>query len=341
MPFISSIRGSFGATGKAGRTGGPALILFNGVLYNMATESINLSTPNEYLISVVVPGRVRARAFGAGGGGAQRGGWSTGFPGGSGGYATGLVNLLGGNYKIIVGEGGSGNTFRATIGGGSTAQNATSGSDNRYSACGAGFSGIFSGTGTVHDSAGGASNSTYRTSGVQARSLLIAGGGGGGGTNSNSSSPQYNGGHGGGSEGTGGQGFGNGAVDNNSRGTQSSAGSLTGNQWGNHRAAEFMLGGNGGGDGYGGGGGGGYFGGSTADSSSHMGGGGGGSGFVHPTLVTSGSLISGSGQNSPGGSGQTGYVSGDGFGGGPSGNTNNSWSGSAGASGRFILGGLS
>jgi hypothetical protein len=72
-----------------------------------------------------------------------------------------------------------------------------------------------------------------------------------------------------------------------------------------------------------------------------MGGGGGGSGFVHPTLVTSGSLISGSGQNSPGGSGQTGYVSGDGFGGGPSGNTNNSWSGSAGASGRFILGGLS
>jgi len=337
MPFISSVRGSFGSNGKNGFTGIP-IIVYNGVSYNLNAQSLTFSTAGEYTISVLnsSPIKLRARVFGAGGGGGQRGGWTQGYPGGSGGYATGILTMYNGAHKIIVGEGGSGNTFRTVVGGGHSAQPKSDVSDNRYSACGGGFSGIFSGSGAVHDGTGGAGNTTYRTSGVQARSLIIAGGGGGGGSMTGSY-PSMDGGHGGGSEGTGGLSRGN--ADNLSRGTQTSAGALRPNEWGQVYQATLMHAGSGGDQGYGGGGGGGYFAGSNGDSGSGatMAGGGGGSGFIHPTLISSGQLIAGSGQNSPGGVSQTGYISGSGRGGDPSGNTNNSWQGGAGGSGIVIL----
>lgn len=336
MPFINSVRGVFSAAGPVGVTA-PPLITLSGTTYNLLTQTITLSTAGEYQIDVFTKSQIRARVFGAGGGGAQNGGWASAQVGGSGGFASGILTLSAGSYKIIVGEGGSGNTFRCTFGGGASAQPKSGVTDNRYSACGGGFSGIFSGSGTVHDATGGSGNSTYRTSGLQARALIIAGGGGGGGNRSDAGTNNYFGGHGGGSSGTGGYGFGApGSLDSSSAGTQSSAGAQRSNQWGQNTAGAFMQGGHGGDQGYGGGGGGGYFGGSTADSSAHMGGGGGGSGFLS-AYVSNGTLIAGSGQTSPGGLGQTGYIAGSGYGGGTSGNTNNSWSGGAGGNGIVIL----
>lgn len=336
MPFINSVRGVFGAAGPVGVTA-PPLITLSGTTYNLLTQTITLSTAGEYQIDVFTRCQVRARVFGAGGGGSQNGGWATPHVGGSGGYAAGILTLNAGPNKIIVGEGGSGNSFRCTIGGGASAQPRSNVSDNRYSACGGGFSGIFSGSGTVHDATGGSGNTTYRTAGLQARALIIAGGGGGGGNRSDAGSSNYVGGHGGGTTGTAGYGFGApGSLDNNSRGTQSAAGSVTSNQWGQNTAGAYMQGGHGGDQGYGGGGGGGYFGGSTADSSAHMGGGGGGSGFLS-AYVSNGSLIAGSSQTSPGGVGQTGYINGSGYGGGTGGSTSNSWNGGAGGAGIVIL----
>lgn len=334
MPFISSVRGSFGAQGKVGITG-PRLVIFNSTTYNLNTQSLTFSSAGEYSITTLMPIPFRASVFGAGGGGAQRGGWSEGYVGGSGGYASGTLILPPGDHKIIVGEGGGGNSPRTTIGGGSSSQAISSPSDNRYSACGGGFSGIFTGSGTVHNSGHRENNTTYRTSGVQARAVLIAGGGGGGGTRTSGTNNE--GGHGGGLEGTGGTS--SGSVDTLSRGTQTAGGSARPNEWGNVYPATFMHGGTGGDQGYGGGGGGGYFGGSNSNSAlgGVMGGGGGGSGFAHPSFVANPNFITGSSQTSPGGVSQAGYISGSGRGGDPSGNTNNSWSGGTGGSGIVIL----
>jgi hypothetical protein len=339
MPFVSSIRSTFGAQSKQRRSPAYATIspAVGGVsTFRLNDQTITISTAGEYKFTLADPHTFRARVFGAGGGGGQRGGWTSGYPGGSGGYATGIVTLPAGTHTIIVGEGGSGNTFRTVVGGGHSSQPKTNVSDNRYSACGGGFSGIFSGSGTVHDATGGVGNTTYRTSGVQSRSVLIAGGGGGGGSMT-SGYPSMDGGHGGGSEGTGG--LSRGSVDNSSRGTQTSAGALRPNEWGGVYQATLMHAGSGGDQGYGGGGGGGYFAGGNADSGSGgtMAGGGGGSGFIHPTLVTSGSTITGSGQTSPGGVSQTGYIAGSGRGGDPSGNTDNNWQGGVGGAGIVII----
>lgn len=334
MPFINSVRGVFGAAGPVGVTA-PPLITYSGTTYNLLTQTLTFSTAGEYSISVFSRSQVRARVFGAGGGGSQPGGWQTPYVGGSGGYAGGILTLSPGTSKIIVGEGGSSNTFRCTIGGGASAQPKSGITDNRYSACGGGFSGIFSGSGTVHDATGGSGNTTYRTSGLQARALIIAGGGGGGGNLSGGGNGPYPGGHGGGSDGTGGYGS-TGSVDNDSRGTQSAAGNATPNQWGQNTAGAYMQGGHGGDQGYGGGGGGGYFGGSTANSQNHMGSGGGGSGFLSSS-VSNGSLIAGTSQTSPGGVSQTGYISGSGYGGNTGGGSSNSWTGGAGGAGIVIL----
>jgi len=96
-----------------------------------------------------------------------------------------------------------------------------------------------------------------------------------------------------------------------------------------------MHGGSGGDQGYGGAGGGGYFAGSNSWSGGGgvMGGGGGGSGFIHPSLASNGITTAGSAQTSPGGVGQTGYITGSGYGGNSSTNTNNSWQGGTGGSG--------
>lgn len=338
MPFINSVRGVFGAAGPVGVTA-PPLITYSGTTYSLLTQTITFSTAGEYSISVFSKCQVRARVFGAGGGGSQTGGWNSPYVGGSGGYAGGILTLSPGTSKIIVGEGGSGNSGRVTIGGGASAQNKTSNTDNRYSACGGGFSGIFFGGGTIHDSTVSTGNTTYRTAGVQARALIIAGGGGGGGNRSDTSGMgPYTGGHGGGTDGIGGYGS-TGSIDTSSAGTQSAAGSATPNQWGGNTAGAYMQGGHGGGEGYGAGGGGGYFGGSTANSANHMGGGGGGSGFLSSS-VSNGSLIAGSSQTSPGGVGQTGYINGSGYGGGTGGSTSTSWTGGAGGAGIVILASL-
>jgi hypothetical protein len=68
-----------------------------------------------------------------------------------------------------------------------------------------------------------------------------------------------------------------------------------------------------------------------------MPGGGGGSGFLHPSLVTSGSTTAGSGQTSPGGSGVAGYIGGVGRGGDVGSSSSNSWNGGAGGNGLVII----
>lgn len=335
MPFISSVRGRFGGLGKSGLTAPYGLITYAGTIYNMASSTITFSTPGEYSIVLAYPSKVRARVWGAGGGGSQPGGWGSESIGGSGGFSTGIVSLAEGTSKIIVGEGGNGNTARFVFGGGRSAQPNGGESDNRYSACGGGFSGILSGSGVVHDSTPSVNNN-YRTALLQARSIIIAGGGGGGGNRSGGTVNNFIGGHGGGSSGTGG--MVNGSIQSATAGTQTSAGSNSfGDQWGGRIAAAFMGGSSGSGQGYGAGGGGGYFGGSSGENSSYMSGGGGGSGFIHPTLVTSGSTSAGSSQTSPGGVGTTGYVSGVGYGGNTGSSGSNSWNGGAGGNGLVIL----
>lgn len=335
MPFISSVRGTYGGLGKTGITAPYSLISYAGTVYNMASSTITFSTPGEYSIVLPYAGRVRARVWGAGGGGSQPGGWGGQSVGGSGGFSTGVVSLPAGTSKVIVGEGGNGNTARFVFGGGRSSQPNGGESDNRYSACGGGFSGILSGSGVVHDSTPSVNNN-YRTAELQARSIIIAGGGGGGGNHSGGTQGQQ-GGHGGGSSGTGG--YVVNSLQTATAGTQTSAGSNSfGDQWGGRIAAAFMGGSSGSGQGYGAGGGGGYFGGSSGENSSHMSGAGGGSGFIHPTLVTSGSTSAGSGQTSPGGNGTTGYIGGVGYGGNTgSSSSSSSWNGGSGGGGLVIL----
>jgi hypothetical protein len=336
MPFISSVRGTYGGLGKTGITAPYALISYAGTVYNMASSTITFSSPGEYSIFLPFASKVRARVWGAGGGGSQPGGWGGSSVGGSGGFSTGIVSLPSGTSKILVGEGGNGNTARFVYGGGRSAQPNGGETDNRYSACGGGFSGILSGSGTVHDSTPSLSNTTYTTAALQARAIIIAGGGGGGGNASGQGENRYVGGHGGGSSGTGG--YVNASLQPTTAGSQSSTGSNSwGDQWGGRIPATYMGGSSGSGQGYGAGGGGGYFAGSSGENSTYMSGAGGGSGFIHPSLVTSGSTSAGSGQTSPGGNGTTGYVGGVGYGGNTGSNSTNSWNGGAGGGGLVIL----
>ena len=259
MPFISSIRGTFGVQNKQFQT--PQYITVSpsvggqGDFRIIDQLPISLTIPGEYTISLPFGGSFRANVWGAGGGGSQPGGWGGQSVGGSGGYATGVINALPKtSFKLIVGEGGSGNTARYTFGGGRSSQPNGGESDNRYSACGGGFSGIFSNSDAVHDSAPTSGN-LYRTSSVQARSILIAGGGGGGGNISGGSNNTHKGGHGGGSSGTGGES--NGSVQSTTAGTQSGTGATNfGDQWGGRINPAFMGGGSGSGQGYGAGAGG-------------------------------------------------------------------------------------
>jgi len=171
--------------------------------------------------------------------------------------------------SVSGGEGGTASgivTFFAgetyTVVRGSTANNSTAGSPGGGSGNGSGGGGGYSGI--------------FRTSQTQANSILIAGGGGGG-----SNDPET-GGVGGGLVGGNGQ-------AGNKGGTQS-AGGLGDNHAGdrpgsNGSALQGGSGAAGGGGGYFGGGGGGGYPGCCDDWA-----GGGGSGYLHPTLVTSGTF---------------------------------------------------
>ena len=217
-------------------------------------------------------------AWGGGGAGGTVGGWAYGSAGGAGGAAYGRLSVVPGTtYALMVGGGGQVNSYVGAAGGGGPASN--NNSDNQYSGGGGGYSGLFT------------------SSIAQNNAIIVAGGGGGGG-----SSRAGTGNAGGGGGGTTGQaGFspydGKAAYAGNP-GTQTAAGADSSCTSANVVGGQGILQG-----GvvryysYGGGGGGGYWGGSAGgySESNTMAGGAGGSGYIHPTLISSGLLSAASG----------------------------------------------
>lgn len=319
MPFVSSIRSTFGAQSKQLKTppyatispsvGGVSSILLSSASFFAFT------TEGEYTVTFPPNITFKAGVWGAGGAGAGSG-WSSSWSGGSGGYATGSISTASvQTFKILVGEGGYGPVTGPTgdggfcvIGGGASSSPPPSGGDYQYSGGGGGFSGIFTGTDTIHTTYI-IENSNYKSATLQARAVLIAGGGGGGGNKSESGGQSFLGGHGGGSSGTGG--YRNGSLISSTAGTQSSVGSIqSGSSWSPDPQTTFnaygvpsrMQAGPGSGGTYGGGGGGGYFGGTTSidQPNGQMGGGGGGSGYFNPTYVSNATLTAGTDVTTPG-----------------------------------------
>jgi hypothetical protein len=352
MPFISSVRGSFGAQAKGFKS--PPLVVVspavNGkTLYNLNTENIIFNTAGEYTISTVGVLSFRSTMWGAGGGGAGSG-WNSSWSGGAGGFSTGIISTSSNpSFTIIVGEGGygpvtgpTGNGNFCTIGGGASSAPPPSGGDYQYSGGGGGFTGIFTGTTQIHTT-NILSSSNYKNVAVQSRSVLIAGGGGGGGNNS-SNSNNHDGGHGGGSSGTGG--YRNSSLISATAGTQSATGTPTvaNGSWdpspiaslNNYGVPGRMQAGPGSGGTYGGGGGGGYFGGATSvdQPNGQMGGGGGGSGYVNTAIVSSGSTTAGSSRTDPSNTGNALYASPAGQGGAGTRSTSN---GTRGSDGRLVI----
>lgn len=352
MPFISSIRATFGAQARGFKTP-PYVIVSPAVngktLYNLNTENLILNTNGEYTISCIGAQSIRATMWGAGGGGAGSG-WASSWSGGAGGFSTGIINTsTNPSFTVIVGEGGygpvtgpTGNGNFCTYGGGASSAPPPNGSDYQYSGGGGGFSGIFTGTTQIHTT-NVLSSSNYKNAAVQSRSVLIAGGGGGGGNNSGNSN-NHDGGHGGGSSGTGG--YRNSSLISGTAGTQTQTGTPTvaNGSWdpspittlNNYGVPGRMQAGPGSGGTYGGGGGGGYFGGATSvdQPNGQMGGGGGGSGYFNPTLVSSGSTTAGSSRTDPSNTGNAFYASPAGQGGA---GTRSTSSGTRGSDGRVVI----
>jgi hypothetical protein len=223
--------------------------------------------------------QVTAHIWGAGGGGATHGGWSSSYYGGAAGSSVGTINTSSmSSLIIIVGQGGEGNddtdttTIRDAFGGGG---GNSSTSDNQYSGGGGGLSGIFNGSYT------------------HANSLIIAGGGGGGGNSNNGG--DFRGGAGGGTTGQDGISSLN-SAQRGQGGTQSAGGATGTNNSNSEASGSALQGGKNPNSNYGGGGGGGYYGGGAGSYNNGMGGGGGGSGYLHPSLVSSGTLYAGSNQ---------------------------------------------
>jgi hypothetical protein len=266
-----------------------------GIQYNVHT----FSTPGQATFAVSTVGNVgqlEVYAYGAGGGGGQPGGWSFGARGGAGGYSAGTVLLTTPKtYAVMVGGGGSNASVPAT--GGSNATNNgvssrafTAGGgapsrpddgDNRYGGQGGGLSGFFD-------------NNTYNA----ANAILIAGGGGAGGS---SRAGEGNiGGAGGGTVAEDGTSAYQGSGYAGKGGTQSGTPGVSAGASNAINATQLAGGVTGA---YGGGGGGGWWGGSAGSyvESNTMGGGGGGSGYIHPTKVTGGTNLRGSGATPPAG----------------------------------------
>lgn len=327
MPFISSLRGTFGSQAKGLKTP-PTVVVSPAVngktVYNLAVENLVFNTGGEYTISTIGATSIRATMWGAGGGGAGSG-WTSSHHGGAGGFSTGILDTTTNqSYTIIVGEGGygpvtgpNGNGNFCTYGGGASSSPPPNGGDYQYSAGGGGFSGIFTGTTQIHTT-NILSSSNYKNVAVQSRAILVAGGGGGGGNNDRNSN-NHDGGYGGGSSGTGG--YRNSSLISATAGTQSATGTPTvsSGSWdptpiqslNNYGVPGRMQGGPGSGGTYGGGGGGGYFGGATSvdQPNGQMGGGGGGSGYFNPSSVSSGSTTTGSSRTDPSNTGNAFYLS--------------------------------
>lgn len=221
--------------------------------------------------------KVKVTAWGGGGSGGTVGGWSVGSPAGAGGCAEGLLTVTpGSSIYALVGGGAAVNSGTSAYGGGGN----TNDSDNRYGGSGGGYSGIFS-SNTIN----------------QANALIIAGGGGGGG--SSRAGAGNVGGAGGGISGIDGASPYDGKpLYAGKGGTQSAAGADASSDGAGYAGGQGALqGGRPRTGAYGGAGGGGYWGGSAGGYSeaNTMAGGGGGSGYIHPTLITSGVLTAGSG----------------------------------------------
>jgi len=167
MPFISSVRGSFGAQGKikirpfVGSGGTLSVQNIGGIFYNVHTFDYSGSNQTFTVLDKGTTTKVIAKVWGAAGG-AGTSYWST-F-GGPGGYGTATINTntLGSSFTVVVGQGG-----RTSAGERSTYGHVNLSTDGRPGGFGAscgdggGLSGIFNGTST------------------HANSILIAGGGGG------------------------------------------------------------------------------------------------------------------------------------------------------------------
>jgi hypothetical protein len=286
MPFVSSVRGSYGPQDKRFKDGKPTnekdtrefyrntfatggTITYAGgyVIHTFTSagtfDSTNLGTAN-----------VEAFIWGGAGGGQNGSPWGFGSNGGGGGFAGGTISMSPG-IKIIK-VGGRGRSY-------SSAVPESAGTGNTWgNGSGGGLSGVFN-------------NNTYN----QGNALLIAGGGGGAGASRTSGAGNVAG-AGGGTNGV--DGSSPYAGGHNGRGGTQSAGGATPS--GNSGSGAGALQGGTGASPYGGGGGGGYFGGSGGGyvEPETMGGGGGGSGFFNSSLVSSPTLTAGSGIN-PGNSG--------------------------------------
>lgn len=232
--------------------------------------------------------------WGAGGGGTKRTGGITGGPGG---FAQGRYTFTSGTtYKLVVGGAGEGgNETPAT----NTVYNAA--------ATGGGLAAGNTPDGFVSDGGGGGGyTGIFETSVAVGNAIIVAGAGGGG-----SGDTAY-GGAGGGNTG----GDGSNGTRGGDGGTQS-AGGAAGTDGNAGTAGGALQGGNGGGDGgssEGAGGGGGYYGGGGGGSTG-PGAGGGGSGYVGATGLTNTVNTNGTQQGSPGGSGNSFYITGVGIGG--------------------------
>ena len=266
MPFISSVRGSYGPQSRSRKNLNSSILsrITGGSVTTAGGYRIHTFTStgqNSFDLSQSGGAEVNAECFvyGAGGAAGYDGGWGYWSSGGAGGYSTGNIGFVAKPYIVMIGDGGYdrwGNNLTAGGGAGGT----TWGNGG-----GGGLSGIF--------------NTSYSF----ANSLLIAGGGGGGGSSrasSNGNSGTQRGGGGGGSTGS------NGASYNSDRagrgGTQTGiqlplAGDYAGGGW---TQPGQLFGGHP--QPHGGGGGGGYYGGSGGSyyEPNDMGGGGGGSGFA-------------------------------------------------------------
>jgi hypothetical protein len=256
-----------------------------GITYNVHTfTTVGLNT---FVVNTLGTNpEIEIFAYGAAGGGANPGGWTSGAYGGAGGFANGRHALTSPKtYAVMVGggganPGGSNNGVASTsfTAGGGAPSKADSG-DNRYNGQGGGLSGVFD-------------NNTYNV----ANAILIAGGGGGGGASRASLGNQ--GGAGGGLTGEDGFAFYDGQTARRGRGGAQSGPTALPTD-GNSTAPTQLAGGvsiN-----YGGGGGGGWWGGSagTYTESNTMGGGGGGSAYFHPTKITNGVAEVGAGPYPP------------------------------------------
>ena len=227
--------------------------------------ALTLSTAGTWTIVPSADMSIPTKIWGAGGGSVSGG------AGAGGGYANGSITLASGtSYQLIVGGGGTGTSAGRTAAGG-----------------GAGSGIQFTSNSTAILVAGGG--------GGAAGGSTRQGGGGGGTSGSNGDSAGSGGGYGGtqsaaGAGGVGSRRTGNtGSGRNGGGGNTGSSATAGGTGFGNGGVGTYNSG-----DSGSGGGGGGYYGGGEGGGDAGGFGGGGGSGYLHPTLVASGTMTNGS-----------------------------------------------